>query len=490
MKREPWPYAKPRPKERSGQHGTLRIGKQMHQGARVLKHDTGPTRSKEEVGGRSRRARHRQRGGNRGSKESRKTGKTKDKTKKDTNFTKTCLRVAYNNVGRGVKNAHYALEEAARIEPDIIVLGERWKKELPAAVCMAKGQDGAWILTGSMTHTISIRHIKTEHTVRGFYFHPDTPTGTFEEEGLGWRGQKAYRQRAGTPKDQQIQSYPLFRDPNREHTWSRGSKGSILDLIFHRDIDMTTMVKRIQGIDWDYWAAVKVKILTNASKRWRNKDLTALRKNFKNWNRKRHTPHRQARAKEAKLRLKKAIKDGKKQTWDPFVEECNLGTSGGFWFLLKVAGNSFGGTKGTIADLTNPDSTISSTVEQKVLSFQTTLFPETTPEDTLGPQKEWGPQGSTMSLDAIEAALDNSLKRTSNHSAPSPDGVPYKLLRMLRDKEPNGLLQRNRQWVVHVLSDGRMNRKVQRMVMIPKPGKDHSKPRGYRPITPSNTVDK
>jgi len=87
-------------------------------------------------------------------------------------------------------------------------------------------------------------------------------------------------------------------------------------------------------------------------------------------------------------------------------------------------------------------------------------------------------------------AILQALSKTSNNSAPGPDGIFYRLLKILRDT-PLG------QAIINDIADNTDNPSQENppwrglnMVIIPKPGKDHSSVKGWHPIVLSNTNSK
>lgn len=84
------------------------------------------------------------------------------------------------------------------------------------------------------------------------------------------------------------------------------------------------------------------------------------------------------------------------------------------------------------------------------------------------------------------------LKETRNDSAPGPDGVSWKLLKMIRDTKLGKVVLEDAGQVAESRSLTRMpeNWRNMKMVMVPKPGKDHTVVKGWRPIVLANTIGK
>ena len=74
-----------------------------------------------------------------------------------------------------------------------------------------------------------------------------------------------------------------------------------------------------------------------------------------------------------------------------------------------------------------------------------------------------------------------ALAGTSNINAPGPDGVNYKLLKAIRKTNLGRAVLQD---IAHELLCGTLPAewKEMRVVMIPKPGKDHKQAKNWRPI--------
>ena len=91
-----------------------------------------------------------------------------------------------------------------------------------------------------------------------------------------------------------------------------------------------------------------------------------------------------------------------------------------------------------------------------------------------------------------KTAVRRALSKTKNTLAPGPDGVTWKLLKMIKDTrlgeavlEDVGMMAQ-----LDLGYYGEAEWRDMVMVMIPKPGKDHSKVKGWRPIVLLNVVGK
>jgi len=89
----------------------------------------------------------------------------------------------------------------------------------------------------------------------------------------------------------------------------------------------------------------------------------------------------------------------------------------------------------------------------------------------------------------MEELVRKALAGTSNKWAPGPDGIGYKLIKRVLDLKLGSELIRE---VAENLINGTIFKEWQhsKVVMIPKPGKDHYKTKGWRPINLINCIGK
>jgi len=96
---------------------------------------------------------------------------------------------------------------------------------------------------------------------------------------------------------------------------------------------------------------------------------------------------------------------------------------------------------------------------------------------------------TSISQEKIEELVRKALARTSNRSAPGPDGIRYKLIKHVLNLKLGSELIRE---VAENLIKGRIPKawEYSKVVMIPKPGNDHSKTKGWPPINLINCISK
>ena len=103
--------------------------------------------------------------------------------------------------------------------------------------------------------------------------------------------------------------------------------------------------------------------------------------------------------------------------------------------------------------------------------------------------KGWEPQGPGTDKKEILAKVYTALSGTSNTFAPGPDGISYKTLKAAY-KTPLGRALMDQ--VTQQLAAATVPRVWQdsKVVFIPKPGKDHTQLKAWRPITIINSIGK
>jgi len=92
----------------------------------------------------------------------------------------------------------------------------------------------------------------------------------------------------------------------------------------------------------------------------------------------------------------------------------------------------------------------------------------------------------------IMVRLDHALKKTRNNSAPGPDGISWKLLKAIKDTRLWKVVVEDVEQVAESEEWTGMPEEWRdmKMVMIPKPDKDHTAVKGWRPIVLANSVGK
>ena len=100
-----------------------------------------------------------------------------------------------------------------------------------------------------------------------------------------------------------------------------------------------------------------------------------------------------------------------------------------------------------------------------------------------------GQRGGGYSTEELEEKVRDALRGTSNRSAPGPDGISYRFIKIVLDTRLGEEVVRE---VAESLKEGRIPGTWQnsKVVFIPKPNKDHKAAKGWRPINLINCIGK
>ena len=99
------------------------------------------------------------------------------------------------------------------------------------------------------------------------------------------------------------------------------------------------------------------------------------------------------------------------------------------------------------------------------------------------------PRGYGYRVDEVEEKVREALRGTSNKSAPGPDGISYRFIKVVLDMRLGKELIRE---IAKSLKEGQVPEEWQwsKVVFIPKLNKDHKAAKGWRPINLINYVGK
>jgi len=199
------------------------------------------------------------------------------------------------------------------------------------------------------------------------------------------------------------------------------------------------------------------------------------------WKREWKDLRRQARhSRGARKKLRQEIRKAKREMWDKWVTEGKE-----VWDIVRVVKNPFGMRErcGTLRDA---EGHTYETDEEKCQAFiRHNLITEPS-ADRIPVER----QERKRTNEHISARIRNALKKTRNDSAPGPDGVSWKLLKKLRNTRVGRAILEDVEQVAGGGARIPEEWRGMKMVMIPKPGKDHTAVKGWRPIVLSNTVGK
>jgi len=189
------------------------------------------------------------------------------------------------------------------------------------------------------------------------------------------------------------------------------------------------------------------------SKRWWRQEFKQLRKIA-------------TKDKEARKLLRKKIKEAKKEQWKKFVEEGE-----DVWKIARIARNltercgSLQREDGQVVEEEDQEGKCRAFLEHNIICGQPT--PETTSKART--RRSTADKGT-------RAAVRGALSKTKNSSAPGPDGVTWRLLKLIKDTRLGGAVLDDVGMVAQLDNRyyGEEEWRGMTMVMIPKPGKDHS----------------
>ena len=109
--------------------------------------------------------------------------------------------------------------------------------------------------------------------------------------------------------------------------------------------------------------------------------------------------------------------------------------------------------------------------------------------DMYKPNSDEGTNPTGYSVEYLREKVHHALSRTSSSSAPRPDGISYKVLKLANKMVLGDKIMET---VAIELARGTIPREWQesKVVFIPKPGKDNIQLKGWRPITLINCIGK
>jgi len=195
--------------------------------------------------------------------------------------------------------------------------------------------------------------------------------------------------------------------------------------------------------------------------------------------------------KTVKKELKRLIRRKKKAHWENFLKENGDRNP---WEILRIARSPFG-RDGKMGDLILQDGRVAKTDEEKVQAFQAhnlvwTPGPAQAPETPGDPPPNPSPTPTPLTPSpGTLAKVRRAMTKTKTGSAPGPDGIGYKLLKFIQNTNlGKALVAEIGGWVESGIIPEET--KGMKMVMIPKPGKDTKKVKGWRPIVLAQTVGK
>ena len=215
------------------------------------------------------------------------------------------------------------------------------------------------------------------------------------------------------------------------------------------------------------------------SKRWWNGEITAQLAVVRD-HRRRYG--RNGEWVKERYRLRNLIREGKRKCW---VDFCTESREKSPWEVVRWAKDPWR-LKERIGRLRGTDGEWLETERDKVDGLVRDVFGEEAAQDDMG-MKERGecPYGTDEVMEWVRDALSG----TKNNSAAGPDGIGYRLIKAIRDTRlGNELLGE----IVAALRGGYIPDRWRdmRVVLIPKPGRDLTQTKNWRPLNLINCIGK
>ena len=215
------------------------------------------------------------------------------------------------------------------------------------------------------------------------------------------------------------------------------------------------------------------------SKRWWNGEITAQLAVVRD-HRRRYG--RNGEWVKEKYRLRNLIQDGKRKCWEDF---CTESGERSLWEVVRWAKDPWR-LKEWMGRLRGTDGEWLESEEDKVDGLVRDLCGEEAAQDAMGMREH---EDCPYVADEVMEWVCDALSGTKNNSAASPDGVGYRLIKAVRDTRlGNELLGE----VVAALRGGYIPDRWRnmRVVLIPKPGRDLTQTKNWRPLNLINCIGK
>ena len=182
--------------------------------------------------------------------------------------------------------------------------------------------------------------------------------------------------------------------------------------------------------------------------------------------------------------MKWIVKEKKEKCWRRFCEEHAERDP---WEIVKWAKDPWK-IKESMRDLKDKQGRLLETDQEKADGLNRDLFGWDEEGRAVGDgEEEQEGEVIDISKEQIRDLVFKALAGTSNTSSPGTDGISYKLIKKIL---PTGLGQELIEKIVDNLYHGRIPPACQQMkvVMIPKPGRDLTQTKNWRPINLINCI--
>jgi len=188
--------------------------------------------------------------------------------------------------------------------------------------------------------------------------------------------------------------------------------------------------------------------------------------------------------KSQKKALHKMIKRKKRECWSKFLQQNGHKDP---WHIVRIAKDPFA-MKARLNTIKEGEASLSSPSQILDAFKMQHLLTEGTP--TPSQQPATSPIPYQQASPHIVKEVLRALARTKNNSSPGPDGISYRLLRMIQDTDLGKAVINDIARNIELPSQTPPPWDGLKMVMIPKPNKDLNTVNGWRPIVLSNTSSK
>ena len=184
-----------------------------------------------------------------------------------------------------------------------------------------------------------------------------------------------------------------------------------------------------------------------------------------------------------KVKHKWMIREKKRNCWQKFVKEHGTKDP---WEVVRLAKNPWG-SKSRMKTLKDPDGKVIKEEDRAgALEKAHFLWHDREAEEGEENRREDAPG---LGREELKDKVLDALSRTSNTSAPGPDGISYKIIKWVNKSLLGEYLIDD---VVDNLMEGKIPKEWQnsKVVFIPKPNRDLALLKAWRPITLINCIGK
>ena len=206
-----------------------------------------------------------------------------------------------------------------------------------------------------------------------------------------------------------------------------------------------------------------------------------------------HDGARWKRWRNERRKMERMIRESKAETWRKFLEENGEKDP---WDVVRLAKNPWGRQGQGMKDITDEEGRVWHEDSDKVQAISARNFGWNNEGrcfdhdfDIANIRNTPAANGDPAIVAEMAIKVRTALSGTSSSSSPGPDGISYRFIKAIKDTTLGDMLF---QEIGEVLATGIIPYEWQesKVVMIPKPGKDHQQVKGWRPINLINCIGK